>query len=447
MKIHKLLSVVALLISSVGLASAQQGSYLANTNYLYITGSTANRAPADAAIIAQFDTTPTPVVYNADSAIGGEHSSIFYGTISGQAWVVKTCWTGSEAGIQTVSGVLSVAYLNDSYIPASDSATAPNVTGETSQQTNDDYHVSDAAFADTYQAASEFTGTFHGVNYPALTEYSGGSVAVNVFKFWTNNGAPSSLTGVTSQTIKKLFIAGKLPLSMLTGNNADEGSTVYAVGRNPDSGTRVTTMLETGAGTSVTVCKQYAPENGGSVLNASGAVQTLALYPSGTVDGISIATGNNGYSSGGNLAKALTGDFTNGGAGVVVGNTYNATGSSHKLAVVGYASSNDGDGQIVNGLKELSYNGVLLGQSSNYNNVTALTEGQYTFWSYEHLYLSAVDSVSGSPTAQTTLINAIGAGIPTAAALPGNAPAVALSSMKVTRASDGAVVATGITVY
>ena len=50
--------------------------------------------------------------------------------------------------------------------------------------------------------------------------------------------------------------------------------------------------------------------------------------------------------------------------------------------VVSYASVNDIDANsLPNGARELSYNGVLLGNTGgNYNNSTVLTGGEYTFW-------------------------------------------------------------------
>lgn len=429
MKLSKLFASCALLLASLSLAEAQ--------NYLYVTGSTAYRSPVELAIKAQFD---TGVVYGFDGgSYGGQHDSIYSGTIGGTAWIVKTSWSGSEAGLQVVSGGLNIPFLNDNQIASCTTAgngALRNVTGDTTAQSDSELHTADMAMSDTLQSASEFQGVFHSVNYPTLTEATNSPVGINVFKFIANKG--SILTGVTSQQMRKLYAAGKLPLSFFTGNNADETSTVYSTGRNPDSGTRVTTVLETGIGTALTSVINYQPFNGSSGLQASGVVTAVNPYPAGTVNGISLSAGNNGYSSGGNLAKSLNSDFTNGGTGVTAsGHTYNVTPSNgHSLHMIGYASSNDADGQIAGGVVELSYNGVKVGISADYNTNTLLTEGAYTFWSKEHVY----PSLSASGT-QVTLINSI------AASIPNQTGAVKISSMKVTRAADGGVVSAGFTVF
>ncbi len=470
MKIHNLLSVALLLLASAGLASAQ--------SHLYIAGSTANRAPADAAIIAQFDGGAASVSIAADAAIGGEHSSIFSGTIGGAPWIIKCAWTGSENGIQLASsGTLFGGFLLDSYVtavtPGTVSTSAPNVTGNTSANTGtSEAHVADAGFADTFANASQFQGTYQSQTYTAPVEVPTGSVAINPFKFWTNFGAPAGLTNITQQNVRKIYIAGKLPLSFFTGVSTDSGSTVYAVGRNPDSGTRVTAMLETGLAGATQAVTQFAPENGGSVINAKNSTVTaLAKYPSGSVDGITFNAGNNGYSSGGNLAAALNCDYTNGGAGITAAtssNTYNATGTTHFLSVIAYASTNDGDGQLptsinpngvsTGGIVELAFNGVKMGFSSDYNNNTQLTSGHYTFWSYEHLYVNTLGQANpgtpASPNAYQTVINNIATSLPTAV-LPtetgiGVYPvAVKISNMQAARTADGGVIgiSSNATVY
>ncbi len=429
MKLHNLFTACALLLASANFVSAQ--------NYLYVTGSTAYRSPVENALKAQFD---AGVVYGYDGgSFGGQHDTIYSGTISGVAWIIKTDWTGSEGGIQTVSGGLSIPFLNDNQIAScttTGNGTLRNVTGDTTAQSDSELHGADMAMSDTLQAASEFQGVFHGVTYPTLTEATASPVGINVFKFLANKG--STLTAVTSQQLRKLYAAGKLPLAFFTGSNADESSTVYATGRNPDSGTRVTALLESGAGTALTSVLQYQPFNGSTGLQGSGTVTNVNFYPAGTVNGISITTGNNGYSSGGNLAKSLNSDFTNGGAGVTASShLYNVTPSNgHSLSLLGYASSNDADGQIAGGVVELSYNGVKVGVSADYNTNTLLTEGQYTFWSKEHVYPALSEDAT-----HLTLINAI------ATTIPNQAGAVKISSMKVTRAVDGGVVSAGYTVF
>ena len=72
------------------------------------------------------------------------------------------------------------------------------------------------------------------------------NVGVVTFKFVKNIRAPASLTNMTPLLAQALWANGKLPLSMWSGNPSDSNTFVYATGRDPDSGTRKTTFLETG---------------------------------------------------------------------------------------------------------------------------------------------------------------------------------------------------------
>jgi hypothetical protein len=437
MKLHKLFTVCALLLASAGLASAQ-------TSYLYVTGSTAFRSFVEGVIPTVFDGGAPSVIsgYNGTTA-GKQNCAIYSGNIGGNPWIIKTAWSGSEAGIQTVSGNVQINFLVDQTISGGVAGTPVTGLDDVTQTSYVDNgnpvgtagdeaikQVPDADMSDTTQSASEFNGLYQSVTYPAINEAAASPVGINVFKWIANKG--STLTAVTSQQLRALYAGGKLPLALFTGSTADEGSTVYSTGRNPDSGTRVTALLESGIGTALTTVKQYQPQNSSNVwINGStgGNVAKLVIWPADNVNGIPIATGNSGYSSGGNLAKSLNNDYTNGGAGIVVGaKTYN-NGGSHALSLVAYAGAPDADPQIGAGVVELSYNGVKLGVSADYNTNTLLTEGQYTFWSKEHMNYGNSEDAN-----HITVINSIATALTTASG------AVHISSMKVSRGGDGAVV-------
>jgi hypothetical protein len=106
---------------------------------------------------------------------------------------------------------------------------------------------------------------------------------------------------------------------------------------------------------------------------------------------------------------------------------------------VAYLGTSDADSNLLSGAPppalgvELSYNGVLLGipvAPNTYNNVTALTEGQYTFWGYEHVLYNtatiaaAVKTVADTLTTQLHNVDAV----------------VLLSNMQVSRTTDGSTV-------
>jgi hypothetical protein len=221
------------------------------------------------------------------------------------------------------------------------------------------------------------------------------------------------LTNLTTQQARALFGAGALPLAFFTGNSADETKTVVATGRDPDSGTRLTAMAETGLGPQASV-KHWEPlDSGGNLVTTVGtAIHHFMPWPASTINGIPVAVFNGGYNSGGSLARMMTNTCPSG------------------FTVVSYAGVGDADPNIPLGAVELSYNNVLLGNvAGNYNNATVLTEGKYTFWGYEHLYYR-----SGTPAAVSNVADAVGL------QLKNSDAQVFLSSMKVERATDGSVV-------
>ena len=375
-----------------------------------ITGSTAYRTQTHNAIRNIYDAGFTYGYTGA--SFGGASQAIFHGTVGGQTVHIKTTWSGSEGGIQTVAGSVAIGFLPDSTTTS---------TGGTSGATaclsggGCDVSIPDAAMSDSFQSSSAFFGLYRGVTYPTLTESSNSPVGIVPFKWVASKGAPPALTNITTQQAKALFGAGTMPLAFFTGNPADEGSTVIATGRDPDSGTRVTTLAESGLGAQASV-KQWQPRDAGGnlVTSFSTAVAKFAPWPASTINGIPIALFNGGYSSGGQLSNAMA---SNGVAG---------------FTMITYLGTNDADGTALpNGAVELKWNGVQLGipAGSNYNNAAVLTEGDYTFWGYEHLYYRA-----GTPAAVSGVADTLANQLKTADA------AVFLTSMKSLRATDGSVV-------
>lgn len=374
---------------------------------LRLTGSTAFRANALTAVTHIYDA-GFSYAYTGTS-FTGSNQAIFVGTIGGVPTKIKTTWTGSEGGMQTVAGSVSISFLPDS-TPVSTGGT-PNTPPCTSGGGCDN-SIPDVEMADSFQSSSAFFGLYRGVTYQTLTESPNSPVGIVPFKFIASKGAPASLTNITFKEARALYGAGALPLAFFTGNTADETFTVVATGRDPDSGTRLNTFAETGLGPLASV-KQWEPLDAANnlVITANGVVAKYAPWPASTVNGIPISVFNGGYNSGGNLSKAM--------ANTTPANT----------AMISYLSVNDADANsLPNGAVELSYNGVTLGNTGgNYNNAAVLTEGKYTFWCYEHVYYR-----SGSPVA--SVADLIANQLKTA-----DAP-VLLTSMKVERATDGSVV-------
>ena len=367
----KLTLITAIALSTIGTLCAQTD--------VNVTGSTAYRANTYRGIQAILSSGYT-VAFSGGTAGSGTQSdlegssfAIFNGTLASNSHAVriKTSFTGSEAGIQAVGKLTPIQFYPDG------TATGTIASGA-GAGTPSNTEVATLDMADTQQAASNFLGKFHGFAYPSLTENSNSPVGVVPFKFY---GAPgTTLTNVTSQQVRALYTGGgSLPLSFFTGNNGDAGTTVFATGRNPDSGTRVTLFAESGIGSRSIATNNFAPEDGSNnILGTAGnTINHFAIYPAGTVNGISVGDGDNGYSSGGTLAKALN----------------NTTPANTQF--IGYASTNDGDGQLTarspsptsGGIVELAFNGVLLGGGTtstyDYNTNTNITFGRYTYWGYE----------------------------------------------------------------
>src|SRR5262249_21938151 len=292
MKIFKTLIMCQIALFCIATVNAQ--------TEVYITGSTAFRSAAENAILHIYDAGVQIAFSNNATTFQGANQSIFVGNINGSPVNVHTSWSGSEAGIQTVADATqTVNFLPDSTCPTNCSANPG-----TSVATGTDPHHPDVAFSDTFQSTSLFKGTVGTVTYATLTESTGTSaghgspVGIVPFKWCASSNA--TFTNVTSQMIRQLYANGKTPLAIFTGNNADETKPVIALGRNPDSGTRLSAFAESGVGALSTV-KQYQPQDstGAIVKTTTGTVSQFAAWPAETINRISVSTFNSGYSSGG----------------------------------------------------------------------------------------------------------------------------------------------------
>jgi hypothetical protein len=270
----------------------------------------------------------------------------------------------------------------------------------------------DIAFSDVWQDSSPFTS-------PRLTDVICGVVQ---FRFVTSTGSP--ITNITPQQIRTLYLNGSLPLSSFTGNAADTAK-VYALGRDPDSGTRVTAFVENGLGPNPTVL-QYKPVASG------GTTTALAPYAATTKFGISLIPGNDGESSGGTLA----GFFRNINTSVPV-----SGGTAAPCHFIGYLGTSDAttaiaaatvDNPATEGVNETSNPGSII--AFNGSNpaagsalATAIKNGSYHFWSYLHCMNNGL--TGGKATFYTNLANTL---------VSTDSGGIKLSEMNVERSNDGA---------
>jgi hypothetical protein len=429
------------------LSLAALGSFANAATVVRLCGSTAFRAVVHQALLASvFDSAPN-YGYAGTSGVSGANCSEFSGNISSSPFLIKTYWSGSEGGIQAVDqdstglalffvdptnnglptvGGVATALTSGGTANLDDSTSSAN---QTAHPTFFEHAIPDGDFSDTFQGASQFntlgTQSYQGHKYPALTAVSGGSITsggiIGVIPFEFVASHTSTITNITSQVFRALEAEGSLSRSQFPGQLVSDTTTVTPIGRDADSGTRVTALSETGYGGQNAVIQSYP-------YNLSQTTTPIAVYgatvtsvsevPASTVDGVPLVAGNGGYSSGGNLSKAMT--ATTAGFGDFI---------AYLGASDAAAAQNTGNSSTP--AIGLQYNGVT-------PSLSALENGQYTFWGYEHVYYRAGSSVASTinTVAQDIAAQATGS-VPTGGVLPIN---VSVSNMNVARGSDGGTV-------
>ncbi len=473
MKSVKSLLALAAIFGAATTASAATPSTTATI--IRLTGSTAYRSPTQTVLKALFTVSGSEPLIAWDStstAYVGSNSGFIWGHIGSTEVILETTFTGSVGGIQSVAGngSLTVAWLPDTLADGTPVATTAGVsTGTNPLVTLDNLKPADLTMADNFQSATPFRTPvltdntvaivpFTWVTNPGLTatvlsatttaataqvtlaDTTGLTVGERVFSskipattiasvdsstqitLTTFSGVTAGtanasfvpaganpISNMNPQIAQALFGNGSASLALFTGNHADESSsnangTVYAIGRDPDSGTRVIEFAESGIGVSSTVV-QYQPTLSGS------AVTSQIPWPQETVDGIVFTQGNGGYNSGSGLRTPLE-----------------ATTSGINGYYVGFLGISDANTVKGLGGQWLTWNGVPF-------SVTAVEEGQYTAWSYEHLMYQPT-LASNKKTLAASFVTAL-QGYATDTA---KGTSISLSDMKVVRLSDGGVI-------
>ncbi len=416
----------------LALAAAQAAS--AQTT-IRVTGSTAFRS----ATISSIQSLLAPgydVAYTGTSGATGAQYATYVGTYSGNAVVIQCAWTGSVEGIRDVARGLTQNFIKASVVPNTNGTGVSDSTASFSASGgNIESAIPDIAMADNTQSATIY-------KTPSLKETSVGIIPFVFVKGRLGASHPGkagydSVTNITNQLAKGL-LGGGAPLSFFTGSADASGTKLYAVGRNPLSGTRLVTFAETGFG-ATSPATQFTPVVSGS--NITQINLTAADATNGFVDG------DNGYTSGGTLASDLskTVSDTDGS-----GNLYDGV----PFGLVGYVGVGDAAALLkaINTTTStdtgyvLAYNGVSLGVSYNSTSqtttwdFTAIKEGKYSLWSVAQLAYrkssgpNGTTALAGLPkTFADALSTNIIANVPSASG-------VKLSDMLVTRASEGAVI-------
>ena len=350
-------AILALLATFGAVTSAS-----AATVVLHITGSSAYRGNTNLAILKSYDSGSTVKVGATNASFSSSGVTYFKGTIGADTVIVETKFTGSVGGIKAVTSGALIDFLPDDLdtqsgktvdivtgtsptIPSFGSTVGSNGLNATPSGLN--AVAAEVTMSDTYQSATLYrTPVLSGA---VITGGAPEIVGVVPFLFYRTPSADAkvaALTNMTPKTANLLFGNGTLPLAFWSGLAADETAIVYAAGRDPDSGTRLTTFAESGLGANATVV-QYNPatQDGtavGSVSN-TGSITAVQVFPDTTVAnlGQTFVNGNAGEASGGTLSGYMSKAFAIGTPG----------------ALVGYSGTSDASGAVQSGAKLLTWNG------------------------------------------------------------------------------------------
>jgi hypothetical protein len=427
---------------------------MATDPVVYLTGSTAFRSTVFASLSDNTGTSNSvfqtgTITYGTwgNSSASSANYFVFHGTLTnGQAVYINCAWSGSEAGIASACNTSllntrrdgTTTPLNGSpetwvdYTTATLSAAgnvqSANPNGGNGASLEGSSHGADLAQADTSQAVSWTPATNNTVT--ALKDY--GSEAVVTFTMTRNvNPNPSQdwldCSNVSLPQLNTLAANGYVPAWFISGNGNDLMN-VYLVGRNLGSGTRMNFLADSGYGAHRSVVQNSI---GYGVDNRDQA-QTNSL--------ILQNEGNNGYESGGGVAKAMadTGRSSSSGSCQQLDPVHNTGTNWFAIAYLGPSDAlNTGNnGGQTPALYCNTNNWVTLdGFASNNNNIE---NGQWWLWGHEHLY--GKFQISGiQDTVGNVLLNAVSSKIISlndGVAPGGHDPAIPYGLMFVTKSSD-----------
>ncbi len=377
-----------------------------------ITGSTAFRSAVHASLLSGVFSSLERYSHSGTSGgLSGASKATFRGTVTGitGTTTIRTSWSGSATGIQSVAAQSNVSFLTD--------ATFATVAGENFSQTTSANQTAHIAMSDVFQNSTSF-------QTPVLEDTN---VAVVPFVWVVNNSANAEnnkLTSITSQQARALYTTGSQALSLFTGVAADT-RTVYVTGRDTGSGTRITALAETKYGFSTPLTHYQITASGG-------AVTELRIWPTNAVvpsNGGDTLGGNGGYTSGGTVATALSNSSS---SGITIRNAAGTSIYTNQSAIlvtcIGLSDSATIAAAAVPG-KRLAYEGT------SFSTIAAdgdkVRNGSYTMWGYQHLF-----NKSGLTTDETTARDALITAIPTNLGTAG----ISLDSMIVGRGEDGGLV-------
>jgi len=396
------------MLAAAALAALSLGS--ASATVTYVTGATSFEAVTDNAL-KTFATNNFGNQVTWDNATFGKETNEIFTWGPDASHVTNQIivhWYGSEGVVQTLSA------------PTNNPVTLPfyptnAATGLVSGTNATDLHSPQWGMYDNYQTTSVFykTGAGDGNYYSPITDDT--KIAAESYAIIANTNWPSSVTNITTANLRSLYTQGGVALALITGNPADQTNTVFAVGRNPDGGTRAVTFAETQIGSKFNGAQQY------QFISSN----DITLWPTETIDGISTVTdGNSGYATDG----ALRGIFTNTLAdGPGIDDTGSIQGSTGHNYIIGYTSVKNATGSP--GVVILNFNGVAP-TTQNIEN------GSYTLWAFAHIGVSPNYADATATSIAHEVISLI-QGYSDSQLGAGNAK---LTNLKVTRTADGGII-------
>lgn len=419
---NKTILMGALAALSIATASAQET--------IRITGATAFRSAVNKSLYTAFGAN-LAATDNASPTAEGAATLLFTNvTVNGSVVDISVRWSGSEAGIRSVASPASNV-VTDSFFDAAAVKALGGSYPKLSLTTSRTNARGDIAFSDTWQSVSNFQG--RGKDNRIYVTLDSSKVGVVPFTYMANKGA--EIDNISLSTAFQLARSGRVPASLLTGNTNDVTGGAWYTGRDPFSGTRVTTLVVNKVGYNTAV-QQYRPTI------TSGSITSLGAYTGTNSSGLVVTAASMGENSGSTLANYMTNTMaTNvGGTPVLV----NGRGNTNIL--ISYSSVADVLNNYSRGLVPLKFEGVhgRFGLTNEYASLgtntaldsgyTNIITGKYPFWSYEHILWDPARMTPAASNTVAWLTNQI-AGIPTTN--PVLAPNIALGDMRVYRTSDG----------
>lgn len=433
-----------LLAGAAALVCASSAAY-ADT-VIHITGSTAFRKATVFAIqniMGGSANCKSAYQTSSGASVDASNRCVIQGSIAGLpaagVVTVKCSWAGSVGGVKTVVQNIDVTtWMSTTNLPGSAGTSTGLADGAISYTLDTvafpgETAKADVTMADNSQASTGFTST----------SLSQTKVGVVPFEWVACNGSPSTLNNITP-LLAQAVLSGGAPLSQFTGNFAsDSGVAVYALGRDFDSGTRLSCLAETGVGVFGGVQHIQLTFNGTAGANGS-SINTMKLWQAETVLGQAFAIGQSGYASGGSLADGLATP------GATAANTTTSVPAAEQVGfgagwLIGYLGRNDAvratrkTNIATNDAHRMKWNGFQVwndpvaanGTPASYND-NLITEGLYQCWEYEYLAYRSTFTGNGKAVADA-IANRI---ISTDAVQSG----IKLGDMHVSKASEGGII-------